>query len=117
MARAQRTGTGKVIAAVQVEGSGIVTEERDGKRIVGLEFALAPMDGQGEKFKSVLDSFTLRLDARGYDLLLRSGVRYRREMRCNRRATVLRIVVRDRASGAMGSVTVPLKPLPAGAGD
>jgi VWFA-related protein len=107
MARVQLAETGKLIVDVRVEPSAIVTEERDGKRVAILDFGLAPMDQRGVSYLGALDPITLRLDAADYDRFLRGGVRYHHTMEFDRRASILRIVVRDRLSGAIGSVTIP----------
>ncbi len=107
MARVQLAEAGKLTVDVQIEPGAIVTEERDGKRVAMLDLGLAPMDEHGVSYLGVLDPFTLRLDKPGYEMFLRSGVRYRRTMEFDRRGSILRIVVRDRLGGAIGSVTIP----------
>lgn len=109
MARARPAGNGKLSVDVQVEPGSISTQERNGKRVAVLDFALAPMDDHGLSYPGALDPFTLRLDKTGLKLLLRSGARYHRVMNVDSRASMLRVVVRDRMNGAMGSVTIPLK--------
>lgn len=107
-ARVQFAGATKLVLEVQIEPGGIVTEEQAGKRVAVLDIVAVPMDSHGVSYSGVMDPFTLRLDRPAYEMLLRSGVRYRRIMEFDRRASLLRIIVRDRTSGAMGSVTAPL---------
>lgn len=55
------------------------------------------------------ESLNLQLAPEAYDRALRDGMLYRRRIALNPRATVVRVIVRDTASGNLGSLTIPIE--------
>lgn len=68
-------------------------------------------DDRGRQYNAQDDTLEMRLSQPNYQKLTREGLAYRRAVERAPRATQLRIVVRDAASGAVGSVTVPFSQL------
>lgn len=67
------------------------------------------MVGPLSEYNGVSDSLELRLLQPSYEKLGRDGLVYRKMVTRNTQAKTLRVVVRDAASGSIGSVTIPLR--------
>jgi hypothetical protein len=68
-------------------------------------------DDQGTEYGGIADRVNLNLTQDTHPKLLTDDLPYHRVVPRATAAKLLRIVVRDAASGAMGSVTVPLNKL------
>jgi VWFA-related protein len=64
---------------------------------------------RGNQFNGKDDTITLALTKENYDKVMTEGLSYHQVVPLVPQATQLRVVVRDDASGTLGSVTVPLK--------
>lgn len=73
-----------------------------------LDFVLVPMDAHGQAFRGVFDPLPIKLQPAEYQRVAKNGIFYRRQMECQRKARMLKVVVRDTTTGAVGSVTVAL---------
>ena len=73
-----------------------------------LDVLFVQRDDQGNEFGGVDDTVNLNLTQDTYKKLVSEDLAYHRVVARAPAAKLLRIVVRDAASGAMGSVTVPL---------
>ena len=94
--------------ALKIERSGISLEQQ-GERWVGrLDFLLVQKDDRGREYNGLNDTLELRLLQANYDKLGREGLVYRKLVARAPQARTLRVVVRDAASGSIGSVTIPL---------
>jgi VWFA-related protein len=91
-------------ASISLQKSG---DRYDGK----LDVLLIQRDGQGRQYNGRDDTIEMQLKQERYDAVSKEGLIYRQVVEKNSRATQLRIVVRDAASGSMGSVTVPFAEL------
>lgn len=107
MARARLVETGKIAAEVHVDAAGVSVQERDGKRIITLDVGLVPMDARGTSYAAALKTIEVPFNQPAYEAFLQKGLLYRRTLDFDPRARELRIVVRDRLGGAIGSVTLP----------
>ncbi|MCL4401411.1 MAG: VWA domain-containing protein, partial [Acidobacteria bacterium] len=98
-ARARLIEPTRLAVEVQVEPDGLTSREKAGKPIVQLDLALVPIDEGGIKCPCAMEPVTREL--------LRTGVKFDGALEFAQTATMLRVLVRDRLSGAMGSVTIP----------
>ena len=73
-----------------------------------LDVLFVQRDDQGNEYGGVDDQVNLNLTQDTYNKLVADDLAYHRVVARAAAAKLLRIVVRDAASGAMGSVTVPL---------
>ncbi len=73
-----------------------------------LDILFVQRNDQGQEFGGLDDKVNLNLTQATYNSLLSDDLAYHRVVARSPQARLLRIVVRDAASGAMGSVTVPL---------
>ena len=65
-------------------------------------------DNNGNQYNGLDDTINLNLGAESYQKFVKNGFVYTKVVDRADRAKVIRIVVRDSASGAIGSITVPL---------
>ena len=68
---------------------------------------LVQRDQRGQEYGRVNDTIMMRLKQSTYERLRQSGAPYRREIKLDPRAKLLRVVVRDAGSGDLGSLTIP----------
>ena len=84
--------------------------EQDGNRTIGrFDLRVVQKNQAGEQFDWMEEGLDLQLTPESYERVLRDGLPYRRTISLNPRATVLRVIVRDTASGNLGSLTIPIK--------
>ena len=76
-----------------------------------LDFLFVQKDAKGRQFNGRDDTLELRLTEPRFKSFNQDGMAYRQIVDRAPQATEIRIVVRDAASGAMGSVTVPFTQL------
>lgn len=93
--------------AVRVDPTAIGLTPEAGRSNAVLDFIFAQRDDKGRQFKSDGDTMTLSLKPDTLQKIMKDGLIYRRALPKIQGATQLRIVVRDAASGATGSITVP----------
>ena len=87
-----------------------VSLQSQGDRWSGaLDILFMEQDADGRPFKGKNDTLRLRLSAESHRQVARTGLTYRQIVESQPGATELRIVVRDVASGAMGSLSAPLR--------
>jgi hypothetical protein len=68
-------------------------------------------DGNGKTVATEKQHIRLDLDEKQYEYLARAAMVFDRHLVLAAQATEIRVVVRDSGSGAIGSVTVPVKSL------
>jgi VWFA-related protein len=102
---APKPGSYEVLVKVEPSGIGLqqAGDRWDGK----LDVLLIQKDAQGRQYNGQDDTIEMQLKQEKYAQVSKEGLTYRQVIEKNGRATQLRIVVRDAASGSMGSVTVP----------
>jgi hypothetical protein len=106
---AAKPGSFEVLVKVDPRGIGL---QQQGERWDGkLDVLLIQKDAQGRQYNGRDDTIEMQLKRERYDLVNKDGLTYRQVIEKNTRATQLRIVVRDAASGSIGSVTVPFREL------
>lgn len=95
--------------ALRIDVRGLSLEQ-DGTRTSGhFDLGVVQKNQEGEQFDWMEEGLDLQLTQQSYERVLREGLLYRRTIALNPRATVLRVIVRDTASGNVGSLTIPIK--------
>jgi VWFA-related protein len=101
-----KLGSLEIILAID---SSQVSLERQAENWVGrLDVLFIQRDDAGNQYNGTDDTLTLRLNADSYAKFLKNGFVYNKVVDRADRAKTIRIVVRDSASGAIGSITVAL---------
>jgi VWFA-related protein len=94
-------------------GLAAVSLSPDGDQWNGhLEVALYGRDDSGNAYESLSKTVDLKLQQDTYNKALKTGLPYGRSFRVDPKASSLRVIVRDLASGNIGTLTMPA---PAGA--
>jgi hypothetical protein len=95
---------------VQVEAAGLTLEQKDGRHVGKVDVIMAQKDDRGAQVgKGSNDTLDLNLKPETYEKVLKQGLVYQKTFLRESSASTLRLVVRDSATGAIGSVTVPYK--------
>ena len=94
--------------ALKVDHTTIGLQQDQGRWQGRLDVLFVQRDDQGNEFGGVDDTVNLNLTPETYKKFLTEELAYHRVVARAAQAKLLRIVVRDAASGAMGSVTVAL---------
>jgi len=82
----------------------------NGDRMQGkIDVFFVQKDGHGKQITGKDDAISLNLTPANYDQVMHNGISYHQAVPLSAQAANLRVVVRDDASGTLGSVTVPLR--------
>jgi hypothetical protein len=84
-------------------------DDRDNHRQGGLDLLFLQMDTAGNFLAAVKQHFDVNFDHKEYDSLVRSGLILQRRLGIDPASAEIRVLVRDAGSGALGSVTFPVK--------
>jgi VWFA-related protein len=93
---------------VSVEPSDLRFTEHDGQRAVSVEFAFALLGAEGQTLDTIHQGKAMDLDAKQYKELNNAFV-VTKTLEPHPGVTSIRVVVLDRASGRIGSLTMPVK--------
>jgi VWFA-related protein len=99
---------GAVEIWVKIDHTAISLESQQDRWVGKLDILFVQKDDRGNQFNGQTDTLELRLTPATYQKLMTEDLIYHRVVDRAATAKVLRIVVRDAASGSLGSVTVPL---------
>jgi VWFA-related protein len=94
---------------VYVDPRGIGFHSEGDRMNCKLDVFFVQKNDRGNQFNGKDDTLTLALTKENYTKVMTAGLSYHQVVPLVPQATQLRIVVRDDASGTLGSVTVPLK--------
>jgi VWFA-related protein len=94
--------------SLKIDHSTIGVQQGQGRWQGRLDVLFVQRDDQGNQYGGTDDTINLNLTPDTYKKLMNDDLAYHRVVARAAAAKLLRIVVRDAASGAMGSVTVPL---------
>ena len=94
--------------AVRIERSGISLEPRGDRWVGRLDVLFVQKDDRGREYQGKSDVLEMNLLQPNYEKLTRDGLIYRKVIERAPQAKTLRVVVRDAASGSIGSVSIPL---------
>jgi hypothetical protein len=108
LAPGKKKNTRQAEVRIDAAGLGLTFTRQGDLSTARLDVVLVPMDGKGELYPATFDPFTVSLRPEEYQRVRQNGLWFRREFGADRKATVVRVVVRDCATGAVGSVTLPL---------
>jgi len=100
---------GQAIFWMNLDARGIHLDE-DGERWRGgLRMVFRQYDVKGDPINSVEGHLTLNLEKATYDRVMDKGINLMRHMTIAPQAETVKVLMVDTASGAMGTVSVPVK--------
>jgi len=94
-------------ADVKIDRESIHLERVNGRWAGRLDLLFVQKDDRGNQFNGETETVDLNLLPATYDQITRQGMLYKKTITRDRRASMFRVIVRDAASGSIGSVTVP----------
>ena len=83
--------------------------DHDNHRQGGLDLVFLQRDSEGKILVADKQHFGIDFGSKEYDSLAKSGLVLQRKVAINAASAQIRVLVRDSGSGALGSVTLPLK--------
>jgi VWFA-related protein len=106
-AEAPRTNQWKVLLLLDAQH--ITMESRERNWCGTLDLLFVERDAEGKDLSVIKTTLPMRLTQASFEELLRQGARLTKYLDVIPSAVRLRIAVRDRPSGMLGSITIPLK--------
>jgi VWFA-related protein len=100
--------TKKVLLRIAMDAHNIRLQDKDGSRAVALEMVFVQSGADGKVLHASREDVSGRLEGNAMDRLRNQGLRMRKSLDLVKGANVLQLVVRDTASGNIGSVRIPL---------
>jgi hypothetical protein len=97
---------------LMAEAHGLTFQDKSGEKAASLDFIFAQMNNQGQILSDIRKTVNLGVPEKSLDQVLSRGLSLNDLLEVTPGATQLRLVVRDSASGNLGSVTIPLLPGP-----
>jgi VWFA-related protein len=94
-------------ASVKIDRDSIRLEPNGNRWVGKLDLLFIQKDDRGNQYNGEVEAMELNLLKETYDQVTRQGLVYKRTITRDRRASLFRVVVRDAASGSIGSVTAP----------
>jgi VWFA-related protein len=110
--RRNEGGRAEAQLAVHIDPQNLRFEKLNGLWVGGIEFVLVNLSPTGENLKGFDQTREFSLLPSTYEQIEREGVQFPLTFRIPPDTEQVRLVVRDSASGAMGSVTIPLSQVP-----
>lgn len=86
-------------------------QPKNGNWAGNVDVLLVEKDSRGNEFERVSDTISMDLKPETYREMVKTGIPYQKNIVTNPKANLLRVVVRDPATGNLGSLTVPLAEL------
>jgi len=99
---------GTVDIAVKIDHTGVSLQSQQDRWVGRLDVLFVQKDDRGNQYNGRSDTIELRLTPETYQKLMKEDLVYHQVVDRAAGAKALRIVVRDAASGSIGSVTAPL---------
>lgn len=116
MVRAAPAGSGGLELGLQVDARDLAFRQKDDKWECGLDVWLVQLDRKEHELRRDAHRNNLRLDPATYERIMAAkGLMLVEHLAPAPDALLLRVLVRDIASGALGSLTIPLRRPAAGA--
>ncbi len=94
---------------VMIDPASVVFTEQSGAHVMNLDVLYVEQAVDGRNVHGVSDGVSVKLTPEEYERAMKQKIGIKKEFDIAEGAEKLRIVVRDTQSGAVGSVTVPLK--------
>jgi VWFA-related protein len=96
---------------VKVDRSSISLEQNKDRWAGRLDVLFVQKDNRGNQYRGITQTIEMNLLQPNYEKVTREGLIYKQVLERERGANQIRVVVRDAASGSIGSVTVPFDQL------
>jgi hypothetical protein len=109
---ARPSSTGGLELAIQIDPRDISFQPKGGRRNCALDVWLVQLDRQEKQLRANARTNNLSLDQSTFDKVKQvEGLALAEQLTPEPQAALLRVLVRDVSSGAIGTLTVPLRSL------
>lgn len=99
---------GSLRIGVAIEPRDLALEQKDGKWAAALDLVFSQRSAEGRELAVSTTPLGLSLDRARYDTVMSDGLTLTKTVDLNSAASEIRVLVRDRATGRMGSLILPL---------
>jgi VWFA-related protein len=96
---------------VTLDPKQFLLRDQDHRRQGGLDLLFVQKDSDGKFLAAEKQHFEVNFDRREYDSLAKTGLTLQRKLQVDPGSTEIHVLVREGGSGAIGSVTIPVKSL------
>jgi len=103
-----KTKPGSLEIVLAIDSTQVSMEQQADHWVGRLDVLFIQRDNAGNQYNGTDDTINLRLGGDNYQKFMKNGFVYNKVVERSDKAKTIRIVVRDSASGAIGSITVPL---------
>jgi VWFA-related protein len=103
-----KTKPGSLEIVLAIDSTQVNLQQQSDHWVGRLDVLFIQRDNDGQQYNGLDDTISLRFTAESYQKFVKNGFVYSKMVDRSDRAKTLRIVVRDSATGAIGSLTVPL---------
>jgi len=103
-----KTKPGSLEIVLVIDSTQVSLQQQSDHWIGRLDVLFIQRDNGGNQYNGLDDTINLNLGTESYQKFIKNGFVYAKIIDRADRAKIIRIVVRDSASGAIGSITVPL---------
>jgi hypothetical protein len=90
--------------------AGLLMQPANGQLSTQFEAVLVQRDNAGNEYGRWSQAIAVKLEQSKYDRLLERGLAYTRSIPRNPKATSVRAIIRDSATGNFGTLTIPFEP-------
>ena len=97
---------------IGIDSRNVNLEEQDGRWTGKLDLLFVQQGGTAQKVSALHDTLDLKLNPEAYRTVVQKGICLAKNIQRLAGAAELRLVVRDASTGAVGSLTIPLKNIP-----
>ena len=99
----------KLNVIVKVDQRGMSLQPNNDRWVGRLDMLFIQKDEAGHQYGGTDDRIDLNLGKANYDKIIKEGLIYTKPITVDPKANQLRVIVRDSASGNLGSITIPYK--------
>lgn len=100
----------RVKLRITADARNLTFHDMNGQKAASLDFIFAQVDNQGTILSNIRKTVDLKVPEKSLDVVIAKGLSLNDLLEVTPGATQLRLVVRDSATGNLGSVTIPLGP-------
>jgi VWFA-related protein len=105
----QSTPTRLLQLQVALDPKQFLLHDQDNRRKGGLDLLFVQKDSAGNFLAAEKQHFDVNFERKEYDLLAKTGMVLQRQLGIDPKSAEIRVLVRDAGSGALGSVTIPVR--------
>jgi hypothetical protein len=101
---------GTLMVTLQISPEDLYLQQNGERWMSNVELVFTQLGARGERFSKIAQTLNLNLTQARYDDIFKHGLIVHKSIEPEESVQMLRVVVLDRSSGNIGSLTIPMKP-------